>query len=113
MYKEHKIGVVVLAHNEENHIKNTIEALPDFVDKIYVIDDGSTDKTAEIVKTLTDKRIRLLQHEVNKGPGAALVTDKPLLFNKKFLVKEPFQVFRGRGQSPRCVICGYKKGKKK
>ena len=46
MYKEHKIGVVVLAHNEENHIKDTIETLPDFVDKIYVIDDGSTDRTA-------------------------------------------------------------------
>ena len=74
MYKERKIGVVVLAHNEENHIKDTIETLPDFVDKIYVVDDGSTDKTAEIVKTLTDQRIRLLQHEVNKGPGAALVT---------------------------------------
>jgi glycosyltransferase involved in cell wall biosynthesis len=74
MYKEHKIGVVVLAHNEENHIKDTIETLPVFVDKIYVIDDGSTDKTSEIVKTLTDQRIHLVQHEVNKGPGAALVT---------------------------------------
>ena len=74
MYKEHKIGVVILAYNEGYHIKDTIETLPDFVDKIYVIDDGSTDKTAEIVKTLTDQRIRLLQHEVNKGPGAALVT---------------------------------------
>ena len=74
MYKEHKIGVVILAYNEGNHIKDTIETLPEFVDKIYVIDDGSADKTAEIVKTLTDKRIYLLQHEVNKGPGAALVT---------------------------------------
>ena len=76
MYKEHSIGVVVLAYNEENHIKDTIETLPDFVDKIYVVDDGSTDKTAEIVKTLTEQnqRIHLIQHEVNKGPGAALVT---------------------------------------
>ena len=76
MYKEHKIGVVILAHNEENHIKDTIETLPDFIDKIYVVDDGSADKTAEIVKTLTEQnqRIHLIQHEVNKGPGAALVT---------------------------------------
>ena len=74
MYKEHKIGVAIPAYNEENHVKDTIETLPDFVDKIYVIDDGSTDKTSEIVKTITDKRIRLLQHEVNKGMGAALVT---------------------------------------
>ncbi len=66
MYKDYKIGVVVLAHNEENHIKDTVETLPDFVDKIYVIDDGSTDKTSEIVKTLTDQRIHLLQHEKGK-----------------------------------------------
>jgi glycosyltransferase involved in cell wall biosynthesis len=83
MYKEHKIGVVVLAHNEENHIKDTIETLPDFVDRIYVVDDGSTDKTVEIVKTLTDKRIHLLQHEVNKGPGAALVTGYKAAFKEE------------------------------
>ena len=74
MYKEHSIGVVILAHNEENHIKDTIETLPVFVDKIYIIDDGSTDKTAEIIKMFTDQRIHLLQHEINKGPGAALVS---------------------------------------
>ena len=74
MIKEQKIGVVIPAYKEENHIKDTIETLPDFIDKIYVVDDGSTDKTAEIVMTLTDQRIQLLQHEVNKGMGAALVT---------------------------------------
>ena len=82
MYKEYKIGVAIPAYNEEKHIKDTIETLPDFVDKKYVVDDGSTDKTAEIVKTLTDKRIRLLQHELNKGMGAALVTDKHFLLEK-------------------------------
>ena len=74
MYKEHSIGVVIPSHNEENHIKDTIETLPDFIDKIYVVDDGSTDKTAEVVKMLTDERVHLFQHEVNKGPGAAVVT---------------------------------------
>jgi len=54
MYKEHSIGVVIPTKNEENHIKDTVETLPDFVDKIYVVDDGSTDRTAEIIKTLTD-----------------------------------------------------------
>ena len=86
MYKEYSVGVVVLAHDEEKHIRTTIETLPDFVDKIYVIDDGSTDKTAEIVKTLTDQRIHLLQHEVNKGPGAALVT------GYKAVLKEEMEV---------------------
>jgi glycosyltransferase involved in cell wall biosynthesis len=74
VYKEHSIGVVIPSHNEENHIKDTIETLPDFIDKIYVVDDGSTDKTAEVVKMLTDERVHLFQHEVNRGPGAAVVT---------------------------------------
>lgn len=74
MYKEHSIGVVIPSHNEENHIKDTIETLPDFIDKIYVVDDGSTDKTVEVVKMLTDERVHLFQHEVNRGPGAAVVT---------------------------------------
>ena len=74
MYRERSIGVVIPSHNEENHVKDTIETLPDFIDKIYVVDDGSTDKTAEVVKMLTDQRIRLFQHEVNKGPGAAVAT---------------------------------------
>jgi glycosyltransferase involved in cell wall biosynthesis len=46
MYKEHKIGVVIPAYNKGNHIKDTIETLPDFIDKRYVMDDGSADKTA-------------------------------------------------------------------
>ena len=66
MYKEHSIGVVIPTKNEENHIKDTVETLPDFVDKIYVVDDGSTDKTSEIVKTLTDQRIHLIRHEKGK-----------------------------------------------
>ena len=67
MYKEHSIGVVVPTKNEENHIKDTVETLPDFVDKIYVVDDGGTDKTSEVVKTLTDQRIHLIRHEKGKN----------------------------------------------
>lgn len=77
MYKEKTIAVIVPAYNEENLISQTITTIPDFVDKIIVIDDHSRDKTAEIVqsymKKLTDKLI-LVQHEKNKGVGAAIKT---------------------------------------
>jgi len=42
------VGVVVPAHNEEKHIGNVIDGIPDFVDKVVVVDDGSTDDTAKI-----------------------------------------------------------------
>ncbi|MBN1293443.1 MAG: glycosyltransferase family 2 protein [Candidatus Latescibacteria bacterium] len=76
MYKEKKICVVVPAYNEEKLIAKTVNTIPDFVDYILVVDDGSKDKTSEIVKSLikSDKRILLKKHERNSGVGAALST---------------------------------------
>lgn len=50
--------------------------VPQTIDHIYVIDDGSKDKTAEVVTEVAkrDKRIELIQHEKNLGVGAAIVT---------------------------------------
>ena len=74
MYRGQTVGVVVLAYRVENQIKEVIENLPDFVDRIYVIDDGSPDGTSEIVKMLDHGRLNLIQHETNLGPGGALST---------------------------------------
>jgi glycosyltransferase involved in cell wall biosynthesis len=74
MYNGHKVGVVVLAYNVAEFIGDTIRGLPDFADKIYVIDDGNVDKTQEIVKSLNHNRVKLIRHETNMGPGAALNT---------------------------------------
>ena len=74
MYREKKVGVVVPAYNEELLITKTIQTLPNFVDKIIVVYDGSTDKTVEIVESLAEKnpRILLIRHEKNMGVGAAV-----------------------------------------
>jgi len=74
MYKQHKIGVVVPAYNVEGFLKSTIEELPALVDRIYVVEDGSSDNTANIVKALSNSKVYLIQHERNKGPGAAMST---------------------------------------
>lgn len=41
------IGVVIPARNEEQHIQAVLETLPTFVDMAVVVDDGSTDETAQ------------------------------------------------------------------
>jgi len=76
MYKQKSTAVVIPAYNEEKLIGDTLKSLPSFIDKIYVVNDGSKDKTAEIVEGLSksDSRIVCLQHKTNKGPGAAIVT---------------------------------------
>ncbi|WP_440946662.1 glycosyltransferase family 2 protein [Methanosarcina sp. T3] len=68
-----RIGVVVPAYNEEQLISETLSGIPEYVDRIYVIDDGSTDRTGEIVKKFGDQRIVYLRHEVNKGVGAGII----------------------------------------
>jgi len=76
MYRDKKIGVVVPAYNEETQIEDTIRTMPDYVDKIIVIDDKSKDNTVEIVERLakTDGRILLIPHEKNGGVGKAIGT---------------------------------------
>ncbi|AKB45087.1 glycosyltransferase family 2 protein [Methanosarcina vacuolata] len=73
LFRAYKIGVVVPAYNEERLIQETIGGIPAYVDKIYVINDGSTDRTAEIINNMPDCRVVPIHHEVNKGVGAAII----------------------------------------
>ena len=76
MYLERSIAVVVPAYNEEILIGKTLNSIPEFVDKIIVVNDASKDKTREIVseRGQEDSKIILLEHEVNQGVGGAIVT---------------------------------------
>ncbi|MGD8229403.1 MAG: glycosyltransferase, partial [Desulfobacteraceae bacterium] len=76
MHLEKTIGVVVPAYNEEKLISKTLIGIPPLVDRIVVIDDASTDNTANLVKEMSerDERIELVQHEVNQGVGGAIIT---------------------------------------
>lgn len=76
MYREKKIALVIPAYNEARLIKPTLEAVPDLVDRIYVVNDASTDATATIVEELSqhDSRIALISHEKNCGPGKGIIT---------------------------------------
>ena len=49
MLNNKTIAVVVPAYNEEKQIARVIETMPDFVDRIIVVNDCSIDKTAEII----------------------------------------------------------------
>ena len=75
MYKDNKIGVVVPAYNEKELILDTLNGMPEYVDAIFVINDASTDNTLELVqqRQRKDSRIRIINHETNKGLGQSLV----------------------------------------
>jgi glycosyltransferase involved in cell wall biosynthesis len=77
VYENRRIAVVVPAYNEETQIGKVIETMPDYVDRIIVVDDCSKDKTADVVREHAEKapeKVHLVIHEKNKGVGAAIST---------------------------------------
>ena len=49
MYDGMMVGVVIPARNEAEHLTEVLSTIPDFVDKVVVVDDGSTDGTGKLV----------------------------------------------------------------
>ena len=48
MYQGMSIGVVIPARNEVEHLAGVLSGIPSFVDKVVVVDDGSSDGTGEL-----------------------------------------------------------------
>ncbi len=70
-----RLVVLVPAYNEEGSIALVLQALPRVIDDVcvepFVIDDGSTDATAEIAMRLG---VRVLRHPTREGLAAAFRT---------------------------------------
>src|SRR5262250_849077 len=67
MYKQLRITVVIPCLNEEEGIRQVLQDLPAFVDEVIVVDNNSTDNTAEISRSMGAIVIK----EVNRGYGRA------------------------------------------
>ena len=71
-----KISVVVPVFNEASTIAEVLRRIREtpYDKEILVVDDGSTDGTAETLAGIADPQLRILRHERNRGKGAALRT---------------------------------------
>src|SRR5215831_12531483 len=58
MYKSLRITVISPCLNEEQGIEQVLRRMPEFVDEVIVVDNGSTDKTSEVAKTYGARVIR-------------------------------------------------------
>ncbi|QSW99424.1 glycosyltransferase family 2 protein [Haloterrigena alkaliphila] len=97
MYRQHTVAVVVPAYNEEGFVGEVLETMPEYVDRIYAVDDASSDETwEEITETAAelneetraeeaptvaadggpafDRRVVPIRHETNRGVGGAIKT---------------------------------------
>jgi glycosyltransferase involved in cell wall biosynthesis len=76
MYLENSVCVVVPAYNEARQIGRVFGSMPDFVDRIVVVDDASPDETVDVVEAYRQKdtRIVLIRHASNQGVGGAIAS---------------------------------------
>ena len=74
MHKGKTIGMVVPAYNEELLIADTVKSIPDFVEKVYIVNDGSTDRTGVLMQSYNHDRFFCITHRQNCGVGAAIIS---------------------------------------
>jgi glycosyltransferase involved in cell wall biosynthesis len=74
VFEGKRVGVVVPAFDEEALIGVTIGGIPSLVDRIVVVDDGSSDGTKKRALEVGDSRVEVITHERRSGVGAATLT---------------------------------------
>lgn len=74
MYNGHKLAMVIPAYNEQLLIAKTVETVPEFVDTVIVVNDGSTDRTLEVLNELKTRvpRLVVIDNDRNHGIGYTL-----------------------------------------
>ncbi len=90
--------VVVPAFHEELHVGRVIETMPAFVDDIFVIDDGSTDRTGAVALATGDARVHVEPHPRPRGVGGALITGYGLALARTTRPTDALCVMAGDGQ---------------
>lgn len=77
MFEGAQVAVVIPCYNEGHLVGRVIETMPDFVDRLYLVDDQSSDDTAEVIQRYAEadpERIRFIAHAVNQGVGGAIAS---------------------------------------
>jgi len=73
MFEGQRIAAVVPALNEAAHIGDVLRRMPDYVDLIVVVDDGSSDGTSATAEAVGDPRVQVIRHAQPRGVGGSTI----------------------------------------
>ncbi len=114
MLKKKTVAVVIPCYNEEKQIGMVLETMPDFVDRIVVVNDKSTDKTAEVVEKFIERDIKEAISLVdkkkvvpNKYNHADLVVEEILVEEKEKYT--PSRIFNEDSRNSRVILINHLK----
>ncbi|MFC6719943.1 glycosyltransferase family 2 protein [Halovalidus salilacus] len=111
MYREHTIGVVIPAYNEKGFVGDVIREMPEYVDRLYLVDDCSTDGTWDEIREAAredaarlddavlkyDERLQPTDPKAMADGGAASVLDQRAVVHESIGRVVPIQHRENRG----------------
>lgn len=77
LISRHSIIAIIAAYNEEKNITSVLSQIPNYVDFVVVVDDGSSDETPILASEELQRQKRgfiVISHLRNKGQGASRAT---------------------------------------
>jgi glycosyltransferase involved in cell wall biosynthesis len=85
-----KLSVIIPVFNEESTIEKIIQKVKKVnIDKqIIIVDDGSTDRTREILEKWKDEDIKVIYHKRNQGKGSAIRTAIPYVEGEVTVIQD-------------------------
>lgn len=109
MLNNKTIAVVVPAYNEEKQIGRVIETMPEFVDRIVIVNDYSEDRTDEIVKGYIESKynktnLLLEKNKIEKNFYNYAEIVKNEIIQKEIKYFKPFEVYNKEPEKDRIIL---------
>jgi dolichyl-phosphate beta-glucosyltransferase len=89
-----ELSIVIPAYNEEARLGPTLRRVVDYLaarhlpGEVLVVDDGSSDRTADVASGFAAEGVRLLRHDRNRGKGAAVRTGVEASGGRRVLISD-------------------------
>ncbi len=77
-----RVLTAIPVHNEEAHLEPVLTEVLRYADNVLVIDDGSTDRTPELLKGFPT--VQVIRHPKNRGYGAGLISAFSYMLEKGY-----------------------------